>query len=100
LDTIQLCGTNTFNVIGNISIPFDSAFKIGNNKILWTQGNNIFAGFNSGNNTGTGRNNLIIGDTSFIVNTTGYKNTSIGDSALTRNTTGITHSDMAHWLII
>ncbi len=50
--------------------------------------NNVFFGYNSGNNSMTGSFNVAYGNYSLPNNTTGYDNTAIGRAALLSNTTG------------
>ncbi len=76
------------DVNGNINIPLDSAYMIGNRRILRTEGNNIYIGENTGINNLASSSNTFLGDDAGEQNVVGSQNTFLGTETGYVNTTG------------
>tara|TARA_R110002072_G_scaffold232309_1_gene389676 strand:+ start:26618 stop:28141 length:1524 start_codon:yes stop_codon:yes gene_type:complete len=76
------------DVNGNINVPTDSAYMIGNRRMFWTNLNSIFIGNNSGNANTFGIDNTFLGNNSGITNSSGSQNTFIGNETGVTNLTG------------
>ncbi|MFN5911221.1 MAG: tail fiber domain-containing protein [Bacteroidota bacterium] len=92
----EFIGINTnspfqrLDVNGQINIPLDSAYLIGNKSVLNTRGlNNVFIGLNSGANFTFAQNNLFAGYNSGFLNTIGSQNVFLGTEAGQSNLDGM-----------
>ncbi|MBL1279525.1 MAG: tail fiber domain-containing protein [Fluviicola sp.] len=76
------------DVNGNINIPADSSYMIGNRRMFWANLNSLFIGDNSGNANTFGIDNTFFGNNSGLVNVSGSQNTFIGAETGSANLDG------------
>ena len=75
--------------------PFETALGSGAGAVN-TGVNNVFVGFEAGNDNTTGTNNTALGYQALDVNTTGTSNTAVGSAALGANTTGANNTAVGY----
>lgn len=80
--------TNKLDVNGHINIHADSAYRIGNRRMFWADGANIFIGENTGNANNLGLSNLFIGSDAGQISSVGSWNVFLGTEAGSTNLAG------------
>jgi hypothetical protein len=79
----------------NSASPFETSLGSGAGAVN-TGVNNVFVGFEAGNDNTSGTNNTALGYQALDVNTTGASNTAVGSGALGLNVVGINNTVVGH----